>query len=490
MYGAFFGLGEAPFRITPDPRFLHVDPSVETALATISGGIARRAGLMLLVGEVGTGKTTLVRWLLDTLPVDVRTVLVLHPTVEFDEILDHVLLELGIPVSGGGPEVLLERLAEFLREHARGGGTVAVFFDEAQALHESTLAALPRLLDLVTHDTRPALQLVLAGQPEMDARLAAPELAPVRKRVRASARLAPLSPEGVAAYVRARLAHAQARDPDLFTADALERLAARSQGVPRAINVLCESALVAAFVEGQPRITGSLIESVWADYAPLHEPRGTPMPEPLTVPESLEDRGSSAAPPRSGLRRLALAAVAVAVVALVPLLATRPWRTSPPPAEVAPEHAEPATPATDTPPEQAGTPATTPEPAEEAVAPARQAPPSALDAIALVDRFWQAYGARDAEAVRALFAPDAAPTGPVLDVDPTGRGALVTPEPGIEAKPVGDRVAVRVPFLLSTQDDRGRPVRRQGVASLQVALRDGGPRIVALSAESGPVARR
>ena len=92
--------------------------------------------------------------------------------------------------------------------------------------------------------------------------------------------------------------------------------------------------------------------------------------------------------------------------------------------------------------------------------------------------------------MRALFAPDAVPAGPVLDLDPTGGGALVTPTDRFEAKPVGDRVTVRVPFLLSTHDDRGRTVRRQGVASMQVAMRDGAPRLVGLSAESGPVPRR
>lgn len=486
MYRAFFGLGEAPFRITPDPRFLHLDPAVEAALGAVAAGVTEHAGLVLLVGEVGTGKTTLIRRLLDTLPPEVRTVLVLHPTVGFEEILDHVLLEVGLPVAGGGPDVLLERLAEFLREHARDGGTVAVFFDEAQALRASTFAALPRLLDLVGDDGRPALQVVLAGQPELDARLAAPDLASLRARVRVTARLAPLSPDAVAAYVRARLVHAQARDPDLFTADALERLAAHSQGIPRVINVLCESALVAAFAEGQPRITGPLIEAVWADYAPLHEPRGTPMPAP--PPESASGTEAGAATGRSTVRRIAFAATAVAAIALVPLLATRPWRGAPaPPVEVTP----PPTAAEAPPPtEPAVTVTTMAEPEEEAAAPARVPPPSALDAIALVDRFWQAYGARDTAAVRALFAPDAVPTGPVLDVDPTGGSALVTPAPGIEAKPMGDRVTVRVPFQLSTHDDRGRPVRRQGVASLQVATHDGAARIVALNAESGPVPRR
>src|SRR5262249_44302859 len=135
MYRAFFGLGEAPFRITPDPRFLHHDPVVEAALRTITTAIAERAGLVLLVGEVGTGKTTLVRHLLETLPERVRTLLVLHPTVGFDEILDHLLLELGIPVAGGGRDVLLERLAGVPRGEAGGRRVVGV-------LRRS--AALPR----------------------------------------------------------------------------------------------------------------------------------------------------------------------------------------------------------------------------------------------------------------------------------------------------------------------------------------------------------
>src|SRR5262249_15121482 len=157
-----------------------------------------------------------------------RTVLVLHPTVAFDEILDHVLLELGIPVAGGDRDVLLERLAEFLREQTPEA-RVVVFFDEAQALHESTLAAMPALLDLVAERGRPAIRLLLAGQPELSSRLGGPTLARVRERVAVTARLEPLSRDRVAAYVRARLERAGARDPDLFTADALDRIAAYSQ---------------------------------------------------------------------------------------------------------------------------------------------------------------------------------------------------------------------------------------------------------------------
>jgi general secretion pathway protein A len=494
MYRAFFGLGEAPFRITPDPRFLHHDPVVEAALRTITTAIAERAGLVLLVGEVGTGKTTLVRQLLETLPERVRTLLVLHPTVGFDEILDHLLLELGIPVAGGGREVLLERLAEFLREQARDGDVV-VFFDEAQALRESTLAALPDLLDLVVENGRPAIQLVLAGQPELDARLASPALARVRSRVAATARLETLSRESVAAYVHARLVRARARDPDIFTPDAIERIAARSQGIPRVINVLCENALVAAFAEGQHRITGALIETVWADYAPLHQPRGAAMPSPPPDAGLEPELETRATPPRARARRLGLAAAAVAALALLLLLATRPWQRPPiPQTPVAVDATPPAPdfvpPATAPPATAVEQPAEVIEPPPQAAPPPRAAPPSAIDAVELVDRFWRAYQARDSDGIRALFAPDAVPEGKILDVDPTGGDALVEPAARLEAKPMGDRVTVRVPFQLTTHDDRGRAVRRQGVATWQIAMRDGSPRIVALASESGPVPRR
>src|SRR5262245_405244 len=499
MYRAFFGLGEAPFRITPDPRFLHHDPVVEAALQTITTAIAERAGLVLLVGEVGTGKTTLVRHLLDTLPERVRTLLVLHTAFGFDEILDHLLLELGIPVAGGGRDVLLKRLAEFLREHTRSG-EVVVFFDEAQALRESTLAALPDLLDLVVENGGPAIQLVLAGQPELDARLASPALARVRDRVAATACLETLSRKSVADYIPARLARAQARDPDIFTPEAIDRIAARSQGIPRVINVLCENALVAAFAEGQHRITGGLIETVWADYAPLHQPGGVAMPSPPPDAGLEPELEADQCPPRARARRLALAGAAVAALALLPLLATRPWQRPPvPPAPVpveatppAPDLAPPAT----APPETAAEPAAVEpqaevvEPPPEAAPPPRAAPPSALDAVELVDRFWRAYQARDPDGVRALFAPDAVPEGKILDVDPTGGGALVEPAARLEAKPVGDRVTVRVPFQLTTRDDHGRTVRRQGVATWQIAMRDGSPRIVGLASESGPAPRR
>ena len=488
MYGAFFGLSEAPFRITPDPRFLHHGAAVEAALAALTTGILERAGLLVLAGEVGTGKTTLVRQLLESLPPEVRSVLVMHPTVGFDETLDHILLELGLPVQGGGREELLERLAEFLREHTYGGGNAVVFFDEAQALNDTTLDAVPALLDLVREDGRPALQVVLAGQPELESRLAARGRKGLRSRVAVTARLGPLTPDEVAAYVRARLEHAKARDLDLFTPDALARLAALSGGIPRTINVLCEAALTSAFADGQHHIGRPTIDAVWADYAPLHAPQGTPMPRPPADALRIEPTAGEASARVARRRTIALAAAGVVAASALALLAIRPWHAPPPAPEPVPATPPPPA-APPSPVESAAPPETQPEPAPP-TAKTVEPPPSASEALALVDRFWRAYEARDRDGVRALFAPEAIPTVDVLNVDPLGSGALVTPAPEVEAKPAGDRVTVRVPFQLNTHDDRGRPVRRQGVATWQIARRDGEPRIVALEAESRPVPRR
>ena len=325
--------------------------------------------------------------------------------------------------------MLLARLAEFLREHARDG--TVVVFDEAQALRDSTLAALPELLDLVVERDVPAIQLVLAGQPELDGRLAARALARVRARVAVTARLEALSRDRVAAYMRARLERAQARDPELFTAEAIDRIAARSQGIPRVINVLCENALVAAFAEGQHRITAPLID---AGVGRLRAPpsaggRADALPPPDAGLAAEEAADVGGAPARR--RRLALAAAAVLLLALVPLLATRPWqRPAPPPraqvAEAPPPVEIPPTPRTIAPSADAGThtgDTIALEPVPETTPPRRVPPPSTLEAVDVVDRFWRAYQARDPDAVRALFAPDAIPAGKVPRPRPDGGAA-------------------------------------------------------------------
>src|SRR6476660_5389718 len=124
MYAEFFGLRELPFNITPDPRFLYLNDCYQEALAALAYGIDARKGFISLIGEAGTGKTTLLRRLLDTLAPNTKTVLLLNPTVSFDEILEYILVELGIPSDAAGKLERLHRLNEFLIEHARAGGNV------------------------------------------------------------------------------------------------------------------------------------------------------------------------------------------------------------------------------------------------------------------------------------------------------------------------------------------------------------------------------
>src|SRR5262245_59891762 len=246
MYAEFYGLREAPFNITPDPRFLYLNDCYQEALAALSYGIDERMGCVSPVGEAGIGKTTLLRRVLDSLAPSTRTVLLLNPTVTFEEILEHILLELGVPSDGGKKLVLLQRLNEFLIEHTRSGGNVALLIDEAQDLNPGVLEELRLLSNLETAREK-ILQIVLAGQPELDTALAHPALRQLRQRVTLRIRLRPLSSAEVALYVRTRLEQAGAASGDLFSPDALARVAQLSQGIPRLVNVLCDASLLAAF---------------------------------------------------------------------------------------------------------------------------------------------------------------------------------------------------------------------------------------------------
>src|SRR5262245_53791994 len=252
MYEAFYGLRESPFRVTPDPRFLYRNPAIDEAVAALSYGVEQRKGFLSLVGEVGTGKTTLLRHLLDSLPPTTQTVLILYPTVEFEEMLEHILTELGIPSGGAGKFVKLQRLHEFLLEHTRAGGNAAIVIDEAQDLDGRVLEEL-RLLSNLETGTEKILQILLAGQPELERKLAQTSLRQLRQRIALHVRLRAFAPAEVSAYVRARLQRAGG-DPETFAPDALARIAEVTAGTPRLVNVLCDACLVTGFAEGARQV--------------------------------------------------------------------------------------------------------------------------------------------------------------------------------------------------------------------------------------------
>jgi general secretion pathway protein A len=283
MYEAFYGFRESPFRVTPDPRFLYRNPAIDEAVAALTYGVERRKGFLSLVGEVGTGKTTLLRHLLDSLPPSTQTVFILYPTVQFEEMLEHILHELGIPTDGAGKFTKLQRLHEFLLEHTRSGGNAAILLDEAQDLDARVLEEL-RLLSNLETGTEKILQILLAGQPEFERKLAQPALRQLRQRIALHVRLRALAPLEVSAYVRSRLERAGAQDGALFAPDALARIAEVTEGIPRLVNVLCDSCLVTGFAAGSKQITGAIVEEAWADYAALSSPHETSGPALAETP--------------------------------------------------------------------------------------------------------------------------------------------------------------------------------------------------------------
>jgi general secretion pathway protein A len=256
----FPGLREAPFNVTPDQRFLYLNDCYRDALAALTDGIETRQGIVALIGEAGTGKTMLLRRLLDTLQPSVNAVLLLYPTVGFEEILEHVLIALGIPAEGT-QLARLRRLNEFLLEHTTAGGNVAVLIDEAQDLEAGVLAKLPLLSNLETAG-KSRLQILLVGQPELNVKLA--ELEALEKRVVRRVSLGPLAATEVGRYVRSRLERAGAVDLSLFTDDALERIAFLSEGIPGLVNAICDAAMVRALAAGATEVTPEIVDRAWS----------------------------------------------------------------------------------------------------------------------------------------------------------------------------------------------------------------------------------
>ena len=254
MYLAFFGFKEKPFNLTPDPKFLYLNASYREALAALHYGVGDRKGFVSLIGEAGTGKTTLLRRLLSELPRETRSVLVINPAIGFEEMLRFILSDLGKPQPSTATKLdMLEALnAELLDTLARGGNVV-VLIDESQDLTIPVLEELRLLSNLETAKEK-ILQLVLAGQPEFDALLARREIRQLRQRISVRARLRALARSEVQAYVAARIAAAGGDVRGLFTKPALFRLWQFSGGVPRLINAACDNALVTAYAAGRRTI--------------------------------------------------------------------------------------------------------------------------------------------------------------------------------------------------------------------------------------------
>src|SRR5512138_3585629 len=275
MYTSFFGLQEKPFAITPDPRYLYLSERHAEALAHLLYGINEAGGFIQLTGEVGTGKTTVIRSLLEQLPGHAEVALILNPRITPAEFLLTICEELHLPVPDGGrssTKVLMDVLGHYLLEaHARGRRVVLIV-DEAQNLSFETLEQVRLLTNLETATTK-LLQIILIGQEELRALLEQPDLRQLAQRITGRYHLSPLSSDETAGYVKHRMRVAGAT-AEAFTPSALREIHRLSGGIPRVINVICDRALLGAFTQEDHRAGAALIRQA------ASEVYGRPVPAP------------------------------------------------------------------------------------------------------------------------------------------------------------------------------------------------------------------
>ena len=260
MYLSFFGLNEKPFAITPDPRYLYLSERHAEALAHLLYGINEAGGFVQLTGEVGTGKTTIVRSLLAQTPKNAEIALILNPRMTAPEFLLTICEEIGIGVPDSSMESLkdlVDILSHYLLRAHAGGRRVVLVVDEAQNLAPSVLEQVRLLTNLETN-TQKLLQIILIGQPELRELLGRNELRQLAQRITGRYHLHPLSRDETAAYVRHRLRVAGATT-DIFSGPALSEVYRLSVGVPRVINVICDRALLGAYSMDRHRVTGTLV---------------------------------------------------------------------------------------------------------------------------------------------------------------------------------------------------------------------------------------
>jgi general secretion pathway protein A len=253
VYLDYYGLTESPFDITPNPRFLFYSAKHREAYNHLLYGIRERKGFVQLTGEVGAGKTTLCRAMLEQLDERYSTALILNPVMSADEMMKAIAQEFGLPVNGLDRLDTLGVINQFLLQQVERGKETVLLIDEAQDLTDELLEQV-RLLSNLETDNRKLLQIVLLGQPELRDRLNNPRLRQLRQRITVRYHLAPLSRDEVNDYIRHRLHVSGANGTPSFSRPALWRIYHYSQGIPRLVNAICDKALLAGFVEQREEI--------------------------------------------------------------------------------------------------------------------------------------------------------------------------------------------------------------------------------------------
>jgi len=293
MYKQFFGLRENPFNVNPDPRYLFLTPQTQQALDELTYGIQARRGLSLLTGEVGTGKTTLINRLLDQLhEQQTPTAFIFNSHLEINHLFDFISADFGVPFDSGLDSNALMRLYQWLLERHRAGETPVLIVDEAQGLPIHVLEEIRMLLNLETPREK-LLQIVLVGQPELEERIKRPELRQIKQRVALRCKTAALALKETHDYIQTRLDIAGANGKPVFAPQAMDAVHLYSRGIPRIMNLLCEHALINAYVDHVQPVPVHIVAEVarkfqFDDVKPVAPPRdsGDALDFNLIAPQS------------------------------------------------------------------------------------------------------------------------------------------------------------------------------------------------------------
>jgi general secretion pathway protein A len=266
MYKSFYNLQRNPFEITPDPSFLFPTTRHNEALASLYYGVTAHRGFVVLTGEVGTGKTLILRSLLGLVQRrDVAFALIFNPTLSPLEFMRYIALDFGLAVGGKAKDELIHVLNGFLLHRHQKGLTTILVVDEAHHLSSEILEEIRLLTNLETSQQK-LLQIVLAGQPELDQKLDSHELRQLKQRVALRCHLEPLSANETKEYMRRRLQIAGAVGAvDIFSGPAIEAVFRHARGIPRLINTVCENALLAGYAKHAATITSEIIDGVARD---------------------------------------------------------------------------------------------------------------------------------------------------------------------------------------------------------------------------------
>jgi general secretion pathway protein A len=267
MYERFYGLRERPFDLTPNPRFLFMTAQHREALTTLEYGLSRRTGIALLVGDAGTGKTTIVHAALQSQSVQRSHVVYLNnPALTRNEFIEFLAAGFDLSPSAAASKTrLLAELTDALATRHAAGTMAALVIDEAQCLPDGLLEEI-RLLANIESASEKLLSIILAGQPEIAVRLNAASLRQLKQRIGLRCTLAPLTEAETASYVAARLRTAGADAAAVFTPDAIQTIHERSAGIPRTISVICDNALVSGFALDRRPVDRAVVVEVCRDF--------------------------------------------------------------------------------------------------------------------------------------------------------------------------------------------------------------------------------